>query len=344
MPKVSLICGFYNRPNLVHRTLVGLANQSCRDVEFYIFDDGSSDSTASVIEKELIRIGDDRFKFTRLERNGGLTKGLIAAVKATDSEYVAIHDAGDYSLATRISKQTAALDAQKDRVVVGSHYVNYIEDTGISRLRTPSSDDATLATLLIDPTFTHGEVMFKRAAYEAAGGYRSQFRYSQDNDLWLRMIEQGRFYTVPEVLYIRCVLLSGISYNSSSLGKQSAYYILGKKIASGEISAAILNRLDEGADIFEILSRSSPDVQKVIVRAAVRAIAFGASGSAKSTLPLLQTSVKKSAIRILASITDNSVGSKGVKSAWRLLASDSGINHIQDMQQVTGEHVRPTAW
>lgn len=343
MPKVSLVCGFYNRPNLVRRTLVGLANQSYKDVEFYIFDDGSSDSTASVIEKELRRIDDHRFKFTRFERNGGLTRGLIASIKATDSEYVAIHDAGDFSLATRISEQTAALDAKSDRVVVGSHYVNYIEDTGISRLRTPSSDSATLSTLLIDPTFTHGEVMFKRAAYEAAGGYRSQFRYSQDNDLWLRMIDQGRFYTVPEVLYIRCVLLGGISYNSASLGKQSAYYILGKKIASNEISATILSQLDEGADIFEILSRSSPGVQKVIARAAVRAIAFGASGSAKSVLPLLQPSVRKSAIRILAAITDNSVGSKGVKLAWRLLASGSGIDHIQNMQQVTGERVGSAA-
>jgi hypothetical protein len=343
MPQVSLVCGFYNRPSLVRRTLVGLAEQSYNDVEFNIFDDGSSDNTASVIENELMRIGDTRFKFTRFERNGGLTKGLIASIKATDSEYVAIHDAGDFSLPARISKQASALDAQTDRVVVGSHYVNYIEDTGISRLRTPSSDDATLATLLIDPTFTHGEVMFRRAAYEAAGGYRSQFRYSQDNDLWLRMIEQGRFYTVPEVLYIRCVLLGGISYSSASLGKQSAFYILGKMIASGEISATVLARIDEGADIFEIVSRSSPAVQKVIVRAAARAIAFGASGSARSTLPLLQPGVRKSAIRILAAITDNSVGSRGVKSAWRFLASGSGISHVQNMQQVTGERVGPAS-
>jgi hypothetical protein len=43
--------------------------------------------------------------------------------------------------------------------------------------------------------------MFRRAAYERAGGYRVAFRYGQDWDLWYRLAALGRYAVVAEVLY-----------------------------------------------------------------------------------------------------------------------------------------------
>jgi hypothetical protein len=47
----------------------------------------------------------------------------------------------------------------------------------------------------------HGCVMFRRDAYEQAGGYRWQFYYAQDSDLWLRLGEVGSVGGVGECLY-----------------------------------------------------------------------------------------------------------------------------------------------
>jgi hypothetical protein len=47
----------------------------------------------------------------------------------------------------------------------------------------------------------HGSVMFRRSLYQQVGGYRPAFRYAQDSDLWLRMVEKAMFACVPEVLY-----------------------------------------------------------------------------------------------------------------------------------------------
>jgi hypothetical protein len=47
----------------------------------------------------------------------------------------------------------------------------------------------------------HGSVMFRRSAYEMAGGYRPQFYYGQDWDLWYRLTERGQFFLLPQVLY-----------------------------------------------------------------------------------------------------------------------------------------------
>jgi hypothetical protein len=42
--------------------------------------------------------------------------------------------------------------------------------------------------------------MFRRSAYEAVGGYRKEFYYGQDWDLWYRLAETGSFFHIPEVM------------------------------------------------------------------------------------------------------------------------------------------------
>lgn len=332
MPKTTLVCGFYNRPNLVRRTLCGLAAQTDRDVQFYLFDDGSNDDTADVIESELDRIGDKRFNFVRHPTNIGLTAGLRRAVAATDSRYVAIHDAGDYSFPSRLGLQSKVLDGAVGIVVVGSHYVNYIEDVGVARLRAPCADNATLETTLNDPTFTHGEVMFRREAYDKVGGYQLEFRFSQDNDLWLRMINQGRFYTVKEVLYVRAIQLGGISYNPKSLARQSAFYVLGKRIAEGKVSRdQAVAVLAGGGDVFDILKKEDPGVQRVIQRAAFRSLAFGTPGAGRQ---IAQAHLVPGPLRtglMALGVLDGAFYRTVARSGWRLLGSDTAERHVRAM-------------
>jgi len=47
----------------------------------------------------------------------------------------------------------------------------------------------------------HGAVMFRRDAYEKAGGYRFPFYVAQDLDLWTRLVEHGICIAIPEILY-----------------------------------------------------------------------------------------------------------------------------------------------
>jgi hypothetical protein len=47
----------------------------------------------------------------------------------------------------------------------------------------------------------HGSVMFRKSAYEQAGGYRPDFYYGQDWDLWYRLAEIGNYQVVQETLY-----------------------------------------------------------------------------------------------------------------------------------------------
>jgi hypothetical protein len=47
----------------------------------------------------------------------------------------------------------------------------------------------------------HGSVMFRKSAYDRVGGYRREFYFAQDSDLWLRLAEIGEIAYEPALLY-----------------------------------------------------------------------------------------------------------------------------------------------
>jgi len=63
----------------------------------------------------------------------------------------------------------------------------------------------------------HGSVMFLKEAYEKVGGYRYQFYYGQDSDLWLRFGMIGLIGYVPEFLYEFKLDYSDISFLKNSI-------------------------------------------------------------------------------------------------------------------------------
>src|SRR3989304_2772925 len=55
-----------------------------------------------------------------------------------------------------------------------------------------SRDRSTLLRGGLVPPFPHGSIMFRRGAFEAAGGYRQACTYWEDRDLFIRLGQQGR--------------------------------------------------------------------------------------------------------------------------------------------------------
>lgn len=331
MTQVSVVCCFYNRPQAVRPTLLGLKNQTFQDFEALVADDGSNDETATVLRQMIAELNDPRFRLIVREKNVGLTRGLIEGVRQASSPYVAIHDAGDVSMPRRLEAQAALLDGHPEVVVVGSHYVNYIEAMNLYRVRKPDAGAKSIDDLIDDTTFTHGEVMFRREAYEKAGGYRAEFRMSQDNDLWLRMRHLGQFATVPETLYIRAVDFSGISFSPATVARQSAYYMLGKKIARGLVDEKeVVSRLAAGEAVTTVLAIQDPDVQKQLSKVAIRSALFGSPDAG---------------YQIARDYLVNSPRNNVLRAGLRILAAPLGKPALTNFRKALNVKVgRPEGW
>lgn len=307
MPRVSVICGYYNRSELVDRTLQSILSQTERDLELVVFDDASTDRTLARIEQFADRVRDGRLKIRVHEVNRGFVRGLSEAIESTDSEYIAIQGSGDVSLPMRLERQLGVLREQPKVGVVGCWYYNVIERDSVRRLRKPDAGSASLSSLLKANVFSHGEVTMRRSTYEAAGGYRTAFRNSQDIDLWLRMIRLSTFDTVPEVLYERYVQFDGVSYRPESMSMQTRYSIAARKLATmGESeSSAWLARLEEFGPSVMVTDADSA-LQRTHLRAAIRSAVWGATDEALSIIeaglhPLAKRRLVATAVKAYAS-------------------------------------------
>ncbi len=92
-PLVSIIIPMYNMENYVYECVNSLLNQTMKQIEIIIIDDGSTDSSPSIV-KDLKR-RDERIKYIRKE-NGGVSSARNEGLVVAKGEYIAFVDPDDY--------------------------------------------------------------------------------------------------------------------------------------------------------------------------------------------------------------------------------------------------------
>lgn len=212
-PEVSVVMSVYNGARYLRAAIKSVLVQQGVSFEFVIVDDGSTDETAVILDE--YSHADPRVRIIRQE-NTGLTRALIRGCEVARGEFIARQDADDVSLPGRLAT-LAGLLRSDDRLAFVSSHVNVIGPDGELLLtHTPPSDPREATSLLLDLKTGppgHGSVMFRRAIYQLVGGYRPEFYFAQDSDLWLRLAEKGWLAYVPEVLYQYRVAPDSISGN-----------------------------------------------------------------------------------------------------------------------------------
>ena len=197
-PKVSVVMSVYNGEKYLREAVESILNQTFKDFEFIIVNDGSTDKTEEILESYVV---DERVKIISQE-NLGLTKSLNKAIRFSKGEYIARMDADDISHPNRLELQTAFLDQFNDVAIVGTACYQIDEDGNlIKTVQKPIQDDEIKANIFMESPFIHGAVMCRRKSLEKIGWYREKFKYSQDYDLWLRAAENFRLHNLPTILY-----------------------------------------------------------------------------------------------------------------------------------------------
>jgi len=94
MPKVSVIIPVYNVENYIEKCLNSVLNQTLKEIEIIIVNDGSKDSSKQKIEKYLEK---HENKIIYLEKeNGGLSDARNYGIGYAKGEYIAFLDSDDY--------------------------------------------------------------------------------------------------------------------------------------------------------------------------------------------------------------------------------------------------------
>ena len=111
-PTVSVIIPTYNRAHLLGRAIKSVLNQTYKDFELIVVDDGSTDDT----EKVVGNFKDERIRYISLEKNMGAGVARNRGIEASRGKYIAFHDSDDEWLAEKLEKQTGVFNAASSDV------------------------------------------------------------------------------------------------------------------------------------------------------------------------------------------------------------------------------------
>ena len=200
VPKVSIVMAVCNGERYVREAVESILNQTFADFEFIIIDDGSTDSTWSILTAYAAQ--DSRVVLIRNQENIGLTRSLNKGLALAQGEYLARQDADDVSLPERLEWQVAFLDQHVKCSLVASHASEIDDNCNVVGYMTPPSGNSKLQADLMRWNFLpHGSVMFRSSAVRRMGGYDPTYQYAQDYDLWLRLAEVADLACLAHPLY-----------------------------------------------------------------------------------------------------------------------------------------------
>lgn len=199
-PILSVVMPVFNGELHLGESIESILNQTFRNFEFIIVDDGSYDATSEIIDTYIIK--DSRIRAIRHD-NMGITKSLNKAISAASGQFIARQDADDVSSPDRFSKQLDFIFNHPGTILCGTWYEEINDDGGRKTRENPTDDHLLRKMAKYKNQFCHSSVIFSREAFYTVGGYDETFQTGQDFELWYRIIQIGKAGNVPEVLVKR---------------------------------------------------------------------------------------------------------------------------------------------
>jgi hypothetical protein len=193
--RLSVVMPVRDLAPYVGASIESILSQTYRDFEFVIRDDGSTDGTRGILRAWAAR--DDRIRLFESDTSLGPAASSNWVVERARGDIVARMDGDDLAHPERLERQLAALDAHPEACLAGTLWEGIDEKGRLVRPR----DRWRLANPSAFAPFPHGSIMFRREAFERAGGYRGEADFWEDLDLYRRLSGLGRLIVLPMALY-----------------------------------------------------------------------------------------------------------------------------------------------
>jgi hypothetical protein len=195
--------------------LASLLRQTLRELQIVVVDDASVDHTPEI----LAAVSDPRVEVIRSDIPIGVARAKTLGLSHSVGKYVAMMDADDIAVPARLAMQRDFLDSRPEIGLVGSNVVvidRNDEPVGIRLV--PRGPLSARWRLLVGPPFVHPSVMVRRTLLRNLQ-YRPEYRYSQDYDLWSRILKtaNGANIRQPLLLYRAHPGLHSLSGRGSQL-------------------------------------------------------------------------------------------------------------------------------
>ena len=201
-PEISVIMSVYNGERYLREAIESILNQTFKDFEFIIIDDGSTDRTPEILREYAKK--DERIKIITNPKNIGLTKSLNKAIKKAKGEYIARMDADDIAMPERLKKQIEFMEKNPEVGLLGTAYYEMNSKGEIVGDKLFPTSNKKLKKILIKYNpFFHASVMVRKEVFNRVGPYDKNIPKAQDYELWFRIAQNYKIANLSSLLMKR---------------------------------------------------------------------------------------------------------------------------------------------
>lgn len=226
-PLVSVIMPTYNGRRWLDQAVGSVLNQTFRDLEVVLVDDGSTDGSADL----AATFADDRVRLIRHERNRGIAASTNTAFEAARGRYLVMMDHDDISFPGRIARQVAFLEGRPELHGCGGGHVLMTRLAGLDTLKAVwetrtgrfVSDGEVAAETLFSGILFNPTMCFRRETLALVDHwFDGAYLTGGDVDFYERLVAGGaRMAILPDVV-LRYRRWSGsASRKNASVAKQN---------------------------------------------------------------------------------------------------------------------------
>ncbi|MGC9502456.1 glycosyltransferase [Baaleninema sp.] len=218
MVAISVVIPVYNGEATIRSTLESVLDQTFRDFELIVIDDGSTDNTVDVVKS----IADERISLYSYP-NAGQAESRNRGAKLASGEFLSFIDADDLWTSDKLDAQLQALKDHPDAAVAYSWTAHVDESDRFFRHGPRLSFEGNVYDKLIINDFvgSGSNVLVRKSAFFDVGGFETSFPPAEDWDLWVRLAAKYRFVVVPKAQILYRTLTRSASFNLAKMEASS---------------------------------------------------------------------------------------------------------------------------
>lgn len=198
---VSVIMPTYKRDYIISEALVSLKNQTFKDFEVLVIDDGSEDNTENIVKQ----YEDLEIFYIKLDKNYGANYARNVGIAKARGKYLAFLDSDNEWLPSNLDIKVSMLQDTDVKVgfVFGSFFVEKGDHKEIFQPTDIETTELLKRKMLNTNVIDTNTVLVKKECFQKIGGFDEQLKRLQDWDMFGRILFDGEY----EAVFCECPLV-----------------------------------------------------------------------------------------------------------------------------------------
>ena len=194
-PYITVLMPVYNAAPFLREAIDSILNQTFKNFELLIINDGSTDNCEEII----LTYKDPRIRYIKNETNIKLISTLNKGIKLSKGKYIVRMDADDISFPDRIEKQVNYMETNPAIALCGTWFSSFGDRAGISKYQ--KDNDEIKFRMLYQCHLCHPTIIIRKTILDNFDiKYDSNFAHAEDYDFFVRIGEKYLIANIPEVL------------------------------------------------------------------------------------------------------------------------------------------------